>query len=1749
MCADLSTDDDNCGACGNSCDTHAECVAGSCTCVAGYSNCGGTCTNTQYDADNCGSCGNACDAGAACIDGQCQAETTCEDVGLTTCGGTCVDTDSDADNCGACDNVCRQDQICSGGQCACPLGQTDCDGVCTNTNTDPDNCGSCGTSCGDDEWCAAGSCESSAQSCEDLGLTTCEVGGSQICADVDSDNEHCGACNNACDTGSGFYCQGGECLCGTGQTACDGACVNTNNDPANCGGCGNSCDIANGFACVAGECECTGGDTDCGDTCVDTDTDAANCGSCGNACAADERCVAGGCEPAEVSCEDLGLTTCGDVCVDTSTDNAHCGSCDNACDLANGFFCQGGQCLCGAGMDNCGDECTNTDNDPLNCGSCGNACEAGWFCVAGTCTQNSCADLGLTDCSGVCANLDTDNLNCGSCGNACDVANGFSCQGGECLCTGGETNCNNVCVDTDNDPDYCGGCNTSCAAGEFCVNGTCTSNSCEDLGLTTCGDICVDTDTDPDHCGGCDHVCTAGRDCQTGVCVCPAGQTYCAADDVCADLNSDYHHCGDCATACSGNEVCVDGSCVSGTIDHIEVSCDLYELPYGQSTQCHAFAYYAPGQGIAPQNITSSPDIVWSVVAGGDGILDIDAANGAVTVDSDPATTGSDMVQATYRQVHTGQPPQAITKVTAVLCDVKIVPRGEDWAAFDPDSDELNLPYLADDNQQLRWELFAVGEYYTDICGEGPAYYYEIRDEAANDWSSTLPAVATISEYEVGESGGYGVYLAEADVDPYPSDVMGLTVQLQHDDGTDIFSSLLNVRIHPLSGSDPFTWSLVAEPGSATLASGRTANFVANLVFGGGYTLNVTELPDKYTSWWPAATWTELQPAEDALLYDNGVVPPTGPSQEPEYQWQANLCGNDDPDPCTGDTQVEVSFQSAQADDNIRTDIIDFTINDAEILYCEVTPSDVTWPVGRGAVPYTCRAFLTNNTWDDITDQPIGTNWSLEYAGTQGALGFIEPAEAENPGLYHVPQTVPDPASGMIRYTFDPEAGEEGYCETMVTVAERTLCSIELQAADPETAPRALRAFFPAAAADGSIMLPNEDGFSQRFFVTGHYWNGVGEICSSGNTYPVPMNPDDITFLTTRGETTPADPIFPAITGGVGTSAASADTADRVDTIWATVDPALQACPAVAGCPEPDACCAAILANACGTATAGQDAKQIASTFTGSEVSFLPETTYAGDDSRRYHAIHSYDVPGSGCAFIAAESAVWWLEESEDVNWVSTDESVGEVDNNAGEKGDLYAVAQGTTVIGADWPGGFSPDATLDFDVGAAVVESIEIVPLGTAEAPIEVSYAGTPTISEKRQFVALASMSDGSTEDVTDSCTWYFQGGCDYLRFVAGSPNWVEATGSGEGGCSLMATFDPAGAAIDADAPSEVAAVQASVDCDNFFIQTPLRSCYDAPAADFSGYMIDADTFSTMNLKACIAFDNGTRFQRDLLEDDDQVTWVSLEPGVVSVADDGVATIRSDSGGAEILASFQLCQDDIIIRAGADTLDSVEVRTLADKNMGNCLASEVCLLNGQSVQFTVTGNFGANTMDLTTHSGTSFVTAAGFVADPVFPGFYLAPETAAEYLDALVEVDVATSTTPVEDDITVRIHNAVPDSLTLSVTDSTLDWSDYLLNSGGVAQFVAVAAVGDIDVDVTNDFQLIIPAPDDLYMRQGSRMTEHRGSAVNDNWFLVPQETGSQQTELGFDGGYDVIHCTAGGCDTTYFSADAPYSGMTVQP
>ena len=254
-------------------------------------------------------------------------------------------------------------------------------------------------------------------------------------------------------------------ICGAGTSLCGSSCVNLQSNQQHCGACGTACKA--GEVCSAGKCalSCQTGLTACSGTCVSLQTDLQNCGACGTACKAGEVCSAGKCA---LSCQ-VGLSNCNGTCVNLLTDLNNCGKCVNSCKA--GEICSSGSCKlsCQAGLTDCNGTCVNLLTDLHHCGKCAAACQAGEVCSAGSCKLT--CQAGLTACSGTCVNLLTDLQNCGKCATAC--AAGTLCSAGKC-CASGLTSCSGACVDLQKDATNCGTCGTACSGtGNYCFKGKC----------------------------------------------------------------------------------------------------------------------------------------------------------------------------------------------------------------------------------------------------------------------------------------------------------------------------------------------------------------------------------------------------------------------------------------------------------------------------------------------------------------------------------------------------------------------------------------------------------------------------------------------------------------------------------------------------------------------------------------------------------------------------------------------------------------------------------------------------------------------------------------------------------------------------------------------------------------------------------------------------------------------------------------------------------------------------------------------------------------------------------------------------------------------------------------------------------------------------------------------------------------------------------------------------------------------------
>jgi Spondin-like TSP1 domain/Putative metal-binding motif/Stigma-specific protein, Stig1/Calcium-binding EGF domain len=354
-----------------------------------------------------------------------------------------------------------------------------------------------------DEGCPL-NCPTGSADCDDDRID-CET-------DINSDPNHCGGCNIACD--SGQTCDAGSCVGGT-------ACTNQEQSTLE--------------SCLAG----CGGDLNCTSTCMASVSSA--CGSAvqllgicatGSGCPIDQAsdilslCVAQSCpDQWQDAFDDFvpgcpsGQTNCSGQCVDLSGDANHCGGCNLACNA--GESCTNGVCesvnepvhcvvsewspfsscsvTCGGGVRtrmrtviqppvNGGDACPNlTESQPCNTMPCPVDCQwSAWsdwsecstICGGGEQTRTRTVMQPAQNGGAECAGPATESRACNS--QTCDVDECASNNGG----------CAQVCTNS------LGGHLCSCGTGfVLSVDGF----SCDDVdecalpGTCSAGEICINT--------------------------------------------------------------------------------------------------------------------------------------------------------------------------------------------------------------------------------------------------------------------------------------------------------------------------------------------------------------------------------------------------------------------------------------------------------------------------------------------------------------------------------------------------------------------------------------------------------------------------------------------------------------------------------------------------------------------------------------------------------------------------------------------------------------------------------------------------------------------------------------------------------------------------------------------------------------------------------------------------------------------------------------------------------------------------------------------------------------------------------------------------------------------------------------------------------------------------------------------------------------------------------------------------------
>ena len=663
-----TSDVNNCNSCGNRCVptinvVNAVCSGSNCavgSCQAGFADCdkqfaNGCEVNVTTNNQNCGACGNLCTPTANVVSAGCSGSacsvTACV-AGFADCdvqylNGCEINTATDVNNCNGCTKKCTLTSNaatvgCTGSACgvsSCIAPFADCDkqygnGCEANTGVDVNNCGTCGKVCVptanvslagcNGGSCTVSSCNGTTADCDKQFANGCEV-------NTANDVNNCGGCGRICTPTANVNtvaCSLGNCVvstCKPGFADCDGqfanGCeVNTSVDANNCGLCGKVCTLtanASTATCSAGACAvatCMAPWADCdakyANGCeANTTNDAINCGACAKVCTAtpnsattvctNSACSVATCNSGFADCDGQYPNGCEIV---TTNNAANCGACGNVCKpgaAVSTVSCSASSCVvasCNGGFADCDKQFANgcevnTTNSVSNCGACGTLCTPGTNVVTPVCNNSACAvaacNAGFADCDQVFSNgceiNTTSNVNnCGSCGNVCTPGTQVStvaCSGGACAvtsCRAGFADCdkafNNGCeIDTTVNVSNCGGCGQVCTPGSNVNAVNCTTSTCRvtgcNAGSADCdkvfGNGCeINTNTNTNNCGACGTVCTAGANvssvtCNVGVCgVASCNNSFADCDGLfnngCeVNITTSTQNCGGCGMACT----------------------------------------------------------------------------------------------------------------------------------------------------------------------------------------------------------------------------------------------------------------------------------------------------------------------------------------------------------------------------------------------------------------------------------------------------------------------------------------------------------------------------------------------------------------------------------------------------------------------------------------------------------------------------------------------------------------------------------------------------------------------------------------------------------------------------------------------------------------------------------------------------------------------------------------------------------------------------------------------------------------------------------------------------------------------------------------------------------------------------------------------------------------------------------------------------------------------------------------------
>ncbi|MGI5829089.1 MAG: hypothetical protein ACOX8U_02840 [Bradymonadia bacterium] len=348
VCINNLIDNQNCGDCGNKCNTGELCHRGTCVyCAEGNIICETKCIDPKTNKMHCGAKGECTDAayesinyvGMACADNLICKDSECVCEGII-CDNKCIDPSTNVKHCGAkgaCnvkdvnDNdyigeQCDESRMCKDGSCQCKHGFVECDGNCIDPANDMNYCGA---------------------------QAPCSITKGNIC---NPENQHCveGKCLN-------FKCANpNEILCPNEVNLASYKCVNiTARNPEHCGACNWKCadkplDDKISNTCIDGKCvyACADGYKDCKKSsdphpvCIkieELQKNALHCGDCNIQCRDDAPvCESGSCQ--NNSCENLNACAVQACRFLAQYCGKHCIDCNKNFHAAKGECLATGQC-------------------------------------------------------------------------------------------------------------------------------------------------------------------------------------------------------------------------------------------------------------------------------------------------------------------------------------------------------------------------------------------------------------------------------------------------------------------------------------------------------------------------------------------------------------------------------------------------------------------------------------------------------------------------------------------------------------------------------------------------------------------------------------------------------------------------------------------------------------------------------------------------------------------------------------------------------------------------------------------------------------------------------------------------------------------------------------------------------------------------------------------------------------------------------------------------------------------------------------------------------------------------------------------------------------------------------------------------------------------------------------------------------------------------------------------------------------